>query len=333
MSGTSWLDWRGPEAPGGARSLENRAVVALLIIAVLQVPGILVSPWGGPPSWLLNVTSVIAAIGTTLLYLVEARGIQRRRAWAMLALRPLLVVVVVFGAVAVVVAAQAGFIKVPVDVALAIWAWLGSPDHRPAAEPDAAPVRRPGVRATALVVAVAALDAAIWYGPPVFGWGGLLDVHQADFTGALKVDCGPPMAGSPPATVAISYDWSWSARAAFSSGLDVVVIGWRGADGQGRTLYLLGDTPDTGRGIQPSLQDFPSLEMAKEIEGQMASPTSGSWHWGIHLDQQNLAPGHIQFTIELAHPNPPQPTPLSITASYIHLGLWHTDAPAVTCSW
>ena len=328
MSGASWLEWRQPEGAHGARSLENRSALAFLVIALLNVPGIIVSPWGGPPSLLLNATAVLASIGTTILYVLVARGIERRRRWAMLAMRPLLVVVVVFGSYAVVVATQQGFIKVPVDVVLAIWAWFGRPDRRPPADPSTEPEHRPAARAMAVVGTVILLQAVIWYGPPVFGWGGLLDARQADFAATLTVDCAPG-SGGPPATLSIAYDWTWRVRAPVPSGLDVVVIGWQGVDGQGRILYLLGDTPDSGPGIEQGKQDFPSRDMATAIESQIP----GSWHWGIQLGQQGMAPGHIAFTLERAHDSPPQPGPLTITASYIHLGIWHTDMAPVTCTW
>lgn len=328
MSGTSWLDWSGPEGLARrGRFLEERAALAFFVIALLNLPGIIVSPWGGPPAWLLNTTAVGASIGITAVYLVTARAIERRRTWAVVATRPLLVVVAVFGIYSALLAAQQGWVKVPIDSALAIWAWFGQPDPRPPDAPTASPVRGALWRTASAVLVVALLQVVIWFGPPVFGWGGLLDVHQPDFTGSLQVDCGPP--GGPPPTLTVTYDWSWHDRAWFPSGLDVVVVGWRGVDSAGRTLYLLGDTPVTGAGIQPSLQEFPSLDMARDIESQ----TPGSWHWGIHLDQQNLAPGHIQFTLQLARANPPGPGPMTFTAGYVHLGLWHTDAPAVVCSW
>ncbi|HET9680687.1 MAG TPA: hypothetical protein VFP19_01520 [Candidatus Limnocylindrales bacterium] len=331
MSGTSWLDWDPEAAIRRTRSLEDRASLAFKVVAALNLPGIVLAPWGTPPSWLLAATSFGSTVVLTILYVVEARGLDRRRRWALLAARPLLLVVAVFGAYSTYLAFQEHWLKVPFDVILATWAWISLPELEPPGGLEGhaadAPDTRAGLRSIALVLLVTLLQATIWYGAPIFGWGGLLDAHQADLTASLRVDCGP--GGGPPGTLTVGYDWSWRTRAPVPSGLDVVVIGWKGVDGQGRALYLLGPTPVTGPGIQPSFQDVPSLDMAREIEMQ----SSASWHWGIHLDQQGMAPGHIEFQLDLAHQDPPQPGPLTITASYVHLGLWHDDATPVTCSW
>lgn len=337
MSGTSWLDWRLPEAGlRRERSLEDRAALAFTIVALLDVLGVIVAPWGGPPSLLLDATSVLATIGITALYFVEARAIERRRRWAILAIRPLLVLMTVFGIYSVLVALQEGWHKVPIDAALGVWAWLarseGHPPGRSIDRPGTPQTRGTALRGTALrasslVVSVTLLESAIWYGGPIFGWGGLLDVHQPDLAVSLHVDCGPP--GGPPAALNVTFDWSWRIRPLLPSGLDMVVIGWSGVDGQGRVLYLLGDEPDIGPGIQSGLQAFPSVDMASQVETE----TPGSWHWGIHLDRQGLAPGQIPFNLQLAHASPPEPGPVTVTATYIHLGLWRQAAPSVTCSW
>lgn len=332
MSGSSWLDWDIEASFRRERSLEDRASLAFKVVAALNVPGIVLAPWGTPPSFLLATTSVGATILVTILYVLEARALDRRRRWARLAARPLLAVLVVFGIYSAIVAFGEGWLKVPFDVAFGAWAWLSYPGIGPGEATDLAvvpgPETRPGLRAVSVVLLVAVLEAAIWYGRPVFGWGGLLDAHQRDLSATLQVDCGPP-GGGPPATLTVRYDWSWRIRPPFPSGLDVVVIGWRGVDGLGRTLYLLGDTPVTGPGIQPSFQDVPSLDMASDIETR----TPGSWHWGIHLGRQAYDAGHIEFQLGLARDAPPQPGPMTFTATYVHLGIWNQASPSVTCRW
>ncbi len=303
------------------RSLEGRGSLALKVIAALNVPGLLLSPWAGPPSALLSATSFLTAAAMSVLYFVVARALDHRRGWAIAALRPLLIAITAFGVYAVIVAHGEGWIRVPIDALLAVWAWFGPPMVRPAP--------RPGPRSAGAVAAAVVILATAWYGPPVFGWGGLLDVQRPDLRGQVTADCGP--SGSlPPAAVTVTYDWSWARSSPFPSGLDVVVIGWAGVDRNGHPLYFLGDTPATGTGIQPGLQDVPSLELAKQVEAE----TPGSWHWGISLASQQLAPGRIQFQLTHTSQAPPQKgTTLTIAATYVHLGIWRQDAAAVTCTW
>ncbi len=303
------------------RSLEARGSLALKVIAALNVPGLLISPWAAPPSSLLAATSFVTAAAMSVLYLLVARAVDRRRGWAIAALRPLLVAITAFGVYAVIVAHGEGWIRVPIDAGLAIWAWFGRPHVRPAP--------RPGLRSAGVVLAAVLVLATAWYGRQVFGWGGLLDVQRPDLRSQVTADCGP--AGTlPPAAITVTYDWSWARSMPFPSGLDVIVIGWAGVDRNGHPLDYLGDTPTSGPGIQPGLQDVPSLDLATEVE----SETPASWHWGASLASQELAPGRIQFQLTRSSQAPPQAgSTLTITATYIHEGIWRQDAAAFTCTW
>ena len=164
------------------------------------------------------------------------------------------------------------------------------------------------------------------FGRQLFGWGGVLDAHEPDLTASLSVDCG---VGQPQPAITLTYAWSWRSPGPMPSGIDVVVIGWDGTDGEGRPLYILDKVRESGTGVFPGLAGYPSTEMADQIGAE----TKGSFRWGIKLVEQQYAASRIVADLRITREAPPSPGPLTVTASYVHLGLWRHDAATVTCSW
>ncbi|TAK00368.1 MAG: hypothetical protein EPO36_09085 [Chloroflexota bacterium] len=303
-------------------TLEARTSLALKIMAAVHGFAVILAmiPSPDPTSWLQAVTFGTVTGFVVVVFVVEAVALDRRRPWAYAAARPLLVVVGLVGVGSLLVASAEGRIRVPFDLGLAAWAWLGVADIRQSPRRDR--------RSVATVVVAAVLLAVPLTGSSVFGWGGLLDVQQDDLRATLEVDCGAPGVGTPP-SIGVAYDWAWQRGSPFPSGSDVVVIGWAGDDGLGRPLYLLGDDPPSGAGIMSGRQVDPSATMARAVEAE----SEVSWHWGIELAEQAFAPGAIRAELVRTRADQPQPEPLTITATYIHLGIWRQDTAAVTCSW
>lgn len=308
-------------APPNPGSLEARASLALKLLAGINVAGILLAMFSPrvPVSNLLTVMFSAAAGVLAIVYLVEARGLDRRRPWAVMAIRPVLLLLAASGASAVVIALTGGTMRVPFDGILAVWALLGAPD----ASLIAGRVRR----AAALAVATGALLASLVLAQRLFGWGGLMDVHEQDLTTAIHVDCGAAGAGLP-SSIAISYEWSWGSTSLFPSQTDIVVIGWSGADPQGRPLFLIDKIPDSLPGIYSGLTGFPSMAMADQV----ASESEASFRWAIALAERGFEPGGV--TLELTRPreDPPGSNQVTFIASYVHLGLW-SKTKTVACSW
>jgi hypothetical protein len=303
-------------------SLEARASTALKILAAINVAGMVFAlfPPPLPQSFLRELTFNVAAGALAALEIIVARALDRRRPWAVAIVRPLLVVLIAAGVGAMLVGAQAGVIRLPFEAAIAIWPLLGPRDTTLAGRTD---------RRGALVVSGALLlVVAMLARQPLFGWGGLLDARQSDLTTSMKADCGPADAGLPPA-ITVTYDWSWARRSPLPSGLDIVVLGWTGTDADGHQLYYYDTTPPTGPGIYSGRRAYPSIDMATQVS--KASPAS--WSWGVELGEQGMQPGRIELQMRRAREAPPNPEPMVFTASYVHLGLWHSDPVSVTCSW
>lgn len=304
-------------------SLEARASVGLKILAVFNIGGVVLAMFPGVAqvSTLFVVTFNLAGGALAVVYLATAFALDRRRPWAVAAVRPLLVVVAVAGTYQIVAWFSDGRIRIPFDVAIAAWALLGPPDARP--------IPSQARRGVAAVGAALALSAVMVFGQQLFGWGGAADVHQPDLSAAVTVDCGDPAAG-PPQRIKLVYDWSWRSAALLPNGADIVVLGWTGDDPQGRPLYLIDTIPNSAAGVYSGLPGFPSTDMATAI----GTESEGSFRWAIELGEQRFAPGHIELQL-LRRPGeaPAATTSLKVTASYVHLGIWRQDAATVTCAW
>lgn len=312
------LEIEGPE-PG---SLEWRASIALKLLSGLGFGGVVLAMFPGsrPVATLLTLAFNVAAFALASLLLLVALGLDKRRPWAAAAVRPMLVLLVLSGLATIAIAWSEQRIRVPFDVALAGWALLGPAEMKP--------IPRPEARSVGLAVATLLLLGSMLASPQLFSWGGVFDVHEPDLRASLAAECGAPGAGLPDRII-ISYEWSWATGAPMPSGTDIVVLGWTGADSEGHPLYVIDEIPESGPGVYSGLNGYPSTKMADDI----AHETQGAFRWAMPLPEQQFAPGRIELRLRRAQAAAPESQPLTITATYVHLGLWRQSPPAVTCSW
>jgi hypothetical protein len=303
-------------------SLEWRASFALKVLAGVNAAGIIIALFPGttPSSELRTVAFHVASGALAVLYVAVAWALDRRQQWAVSAIRPLLPLLLVWGAYTFVTELAAGAFRIPFTTLATSWALFGRADRTPLPTLSG--------RGAALLVTSAALIAMVLTVQPVFGWGGFFDVHERDLNASLVVDCGTAGAALPERIV-ITYKWSWSGSTLFTNEDDVVVIGWNGDDKEGHPLYGFGDTPEAGLGISSGTPTGVSEMMADEAAGHWRS----SWHWVIDLGVRGIRSGRVEFDLMRRVEQPPKPEPLTVGASYIHLGAWRNDASTVTCSW
>ena len=306
----------GPESG----SLEARASLVFKIMAVVGSLGIILSllPDSFPNSALLTLAFNLAAGLISALYFIEARGIDTSRPWARAAARPMLVLLAIWGAYAAITGFSQGILRIPFELALAVWAFLG--DSSPIPTPP------PVARTFGVIVGAIPLLGAMAFGYLLFGWGGVLDVKEEDLLVSLQVDCGAPGA-RPPAVLPVSFEWSWSRTAPLPNEVDTVFIGWSGDDAEGRPLYLLGQIPATERGIDSGARGELGLALLEEAR---AGARSG-FQWAVDLGKRGYEPGRIDLRMQLAQDRT-GPT-LTVTASYVHLGIWRSAATSVSCTW
>jgi hypothetical protein len=310
--------------PPDRRSLEGRASFGLKAIAALNAFAVVLGliSTAIPTARLWTASFSVASGLLIVLFILEARGLDRWRPWAVSLVRPLLVVIAVAGTYAFAVTILHGRLRVPFDVALALWALRRRPEANPTPPLSG--------RSLGALGGAIGLSAVMLFAQPLFDWGGVLDVREADVHTTLAVECGTAdAAGVVPGVITITYDWSWTNSSPLPDGLDAIVIGWNGDDSLGRPLYLIGPTPDPERGVYSGRFRYPSETMQQAVSAE----SRGSWHWGIELDQRGYAPGHITVELQRAQAAPPDPEPVTIKATYVHLGVWRQDASPVTCTW
>lgn len=319
----TWIDERRAppvdEGPEGG-SLEARASFVFKIMATVGFAGVIFSllPDSLPNSALLTVAFNVSALLISILYVVEARGIDKGRPWALAAVRPLLLLLGAWGAYATLSGLAQGVLRIPFELLLVAWAFLGSMSQLP--------TPRLADRSVALLGAAIPLVSIMSFGYLVFGWGGLLDVHQDDLTASLTVDCGPP--GEPPAELRVAYDWSWSGAAPLPNEVDTVVIAWSGQDADGRELYTAGVIPEG----DPTIRSGQRGTLGRELV-EAARAGSAGFQWAVDLNRRGYVPGHVELSLQLARENPTGDRTMTVRASYIHLGLWRAEPAPVTCTW
>lgn len=303
-------------------SLEERASLALKVVAVLNAGGILLAtiPSSAEASALQGVVFNAASGGLAILYVVVARGLDGGRHWAVSIIRPLLLLMAAWGAFTFTSALVGGALRVPLPLLAAGAVLLFSADRWK--------LTRLSAMGGGVMVLAAALIAMELVSEPLFSWGGYFDVRQSDLNSSLAVDCGAPGTGLPQ-DITVSYAWSWSRSTLLPNGEDQLIIGWRGDGVDGHPLYVIGDFPNTAPGIRQGVSSGVSADMARAAVAQWR----GNYMWRLDLGTLGFKPQRIEFVLVRTAAQPVEPARLEVGASYVHLGVWQSNAPTVTCSW
>ena len=276
-------------------------------------------PGSTPTSLLETVAFNIFAAGLAILFAAVALGLDRGQRWALAAVRPLLVLLLVWGAYTFVSLLLEGKVRIPTTL-LAAGLALFMPTY------DGWPSTKISVRSGGALVVVAALLGLQAATPPLFGWGGYFDVHETDLNGALVVDCG---SDGPPERITVAYEWSWSRTTLLANDEDQVVIGWNGNGTDGRPLYVAIELPRQSDGFY--------LGVSSGASGPRASQAAAAWrgNFMIRLDLHKLEirPGRFEAVLVRTAAQAAQEQTLTLGATYIHAGVWQKAAPTVTCTW
>jgi hypothetical protein len=299
----------------------RRASLALKILAVIYVLGIIFAglPGSVPTSLFETVAFNVFALGLAVIFLVVALALDRAQSWAVGIIRPLLVALVVWAAFTFVSLLLAGKVRIPTTLIVA-----GIALFLPA---DGWPQIRLSLRGGCVLVMVAALLGLQTATPALFGWGGQFDVHERDLHARLVVDCGT--GDTPPERLAIAYEWSWSSDTLLPNDEDQVVIGWNGDGTNGRPLYVAIELPEQSDGVYLGISSGASGPMA----GQVKDTWRGVFLMRLDLHKLEVRPGRIEAVLKRTAAAPAQGQTVTFGATYVHSGVWRSDAPTVTCTW
>jgi hypothetical protein len=314
-----------PTLGGGLAPLElpesvRRASLTLKVLAIIYVLGIIFAglPGSVPTSLFETVAFNLFAAGLAFVFVVVALALDRKQPWALSTVRPLLALLVVYGAYTFVALLLAGKFRIPTTMLVAGFALFMPADDWPA--------MRLSIRGGGVLLIVGALCGLQTATPALFGRGGYFDVHDSDLHATLVVDCG---SDGPPEELAIAYEWSWSSDTLLPNDEDQVVIGWNGDGVDGRPMYVAIDLPEQSDGVY--------LGISSGASGPMASQVAATWRgvfmMRLDLHKLEVRPGRIEAVLVRTPAQAAQEQRLTLGASYIHSGVWRSDAPTVTCTW
>ena len=212
------------------RSWATVLCTLLVIVGVVGVVAVVAAAPDGDP-WLL-----VLALGTAVLGIgvfgVEALGLDARAAWAVHAVRPLCVVLIVGGVIRALAALSATNVTIPLEAIGALF--VLSRDHGPALLP---PLDQAGRRRMALVVGLAVavqllpavaepLRRGVWFGAP-----------ESSLALTVAVACDPAPSAAAPAVAHVA--WSLGAVEPFPPDTDAIRITWMGRRTDGSTVDVI----------------------------------------------------------------------------------------------
>lgn len=296
---------------------EYRAVIAFLGLATFgAVIWLLVALGSRPVHPIVYLVTLAVPLLTILVLVVEAWGLSGRRAWAVAACTPMLVILLVAGIVSFVVALVQARLDIPLGTLLAWWALRAPPEPRP--QPT-----RGGLAGVLLLGGLLLFSLAPLVIPVALTPGGLFIAGESDLDASMTVDCGPTTNASPESIV-VTYRWSWRRAELVAGGTDQVVVSWFGSGEDGLYTYSLAGT-ELGPGLS---------EANRLLDGSVVV--------AVDMATNRFQPGQLRLTlqrdVDLASPH----GSIELRARYAHApadiydpasaGQWDLDKPA-RCTW
>ncbi|HXI44906.1 MAG TPA: hypothetical protein VNH13_01260 [Candidatus Acidoferrales bacterium] len=231
-------------------------------------------------------------------------GVAHRRRWAVAAIGPSALILVIGGFLAVIVALSRSTLLIPFDVLVGVWILLAAPEPRPASLPRAPTRTR---IATIALVGTFAFGAFGPYGmDAVLAAGGLLVAGPSDVDVTLAVQCEAP---GPPEMIVISVTPRWHRSEPFATGTDTIVVSWLDQADGGVSGYELAATQGLPDGfLEANRTSGPGTESIV-ISSDVATSQRANRGVEIVLERQITdAPvtGSVDVTARYVHrPNDP----------------------------
>ena len=290
-------------------------------VAAAAVLGGVRVPW---PLFAILVAGALVSVGTFLLL---AQAIGDRRTWAVRAIAPVCLVLVLFGAIRAAVSLAQGDLLLPLEAFGALMV-LSRP-HGDASLPLPSEHDRWMVsRVVAALVLATVLPAAASSRDIDRIIGGGPDALRL----AVTIDC-TTIAADPQAAIPIRADWSWRTTPLFPAAEDGLVVRWELWTDQ------LDEAGDPIRGVLRSEQrvsasdaissgtGFPSANLIDPIEAM-----GPSWAFVIDVPRHGSFDGWVELAVAAASPQARHGA-FDAWAVYANSDRWTRESDVASCHW
>ena len=313
---------------GGAVQQPNedrirRAIIALgLTLAFdLVVLGIYALSPGVEP-----VVRVVGVAGALLLLVVigaEIVGLLRRRPWAVAVATPILLLLVVVGAIVFLTALSQRSLNLPIVPLICIWAvWPRGAPSGAQGTPPATLGRADSIRAVAIGLGCAVALAWPVVSAELLRPGGLLISGPADLGASVQLDCQEGV--EPGETVNVTYLWTWARAEPIAAGEDQLTIKWTGT---------INDEP----AVPALLTDIPAAGM-HQSDMQLGS-NQIAVIYGIDLAVERFQGGTVRLNLGRRRGAPGSHGFIEVEARYVRApqaatnGIWQSLPARASCHW
>jgi hypothetical protein len=296
------------------------SILFAILGAVALIGGALViSSTAGPYSAVLLVTVGLLAV----VYIALALLIGRGEPWAIHAIAPVCVLLIVTGLLRAAIAVGSGAITIPLELVAAVA--VISRDHRPELMP---PITEAGRRRMWLAVGGLVMSTLLPYVAEPVLRGGLLAAREDDLALTVGLDCarvreaGAPIVG----TVA----WSWTNGRPFAPPDDGLVVRW--------SASIAGEAPDVGLAVMDvrtsddaTIQTGASAGPDALLEGFRRSSLQFQ-DFVISRSGSELRDGSVELDLDSRGARAGGSS-VELQAAYAHGDLWVVESSLATCGW
>ncbi len=311
-----------PDPLRAYRSWASALFTILLAVALL----VTVLALGGMAAFGVAALA-IALVGVALVIVVlvaEISGLRRVAPWAVHAIRPLCLILIIAGLVRF----AAGLLDSRVDIPLeALGALLVLTRPHPGSAMPA--LDDAGRRARSLVVGGFVVAQALPLLVLPFAQGTVLGAAPGSLALDIRVACGTSPSLDAPMTATV--EWAWTAGEPFPPPADGVLVEWyltTAGDGDaGAGAVLVADRPSDPQRITAGGEG--------EASGALARVTTGggqTWEYLIDLRPSGTFDGSIELDLAPRDPSALSGS-LEVRAWYAHGDRWVVDAGTAGCGW
>jgi hypothetical protein len=267
---------------------------------------------------------LLATVGLgALIYVALALLIGRGEPWAIHAIVPVCVLLIVTGLVRSAIAIGSGTITIPLELIAAVA--VITRDHRPEIMPA---VSEPGRRRMWLAVGGLVVSTLFPYVAEPAMRGALFVAQEDDLALAASVDCA--RATEPGSPIIAKAAWSWSGSRPFAPTDDGLVLRW--------AANVHGQTPDVGL----TVVDHRTSDQATIVmggTGESDALLDAFRHAGLQAvdflisrSGSELRDGSVEVDLVPSSASAATGT-VDLQAAYAHGDLWIVKSSLATCTW